>query len=138
MEYTKIGRTTDEKCLVVARKTLRYFIMFSSRQQSKAMLVIPKLAKVHLKREQNGFEVWCFKNSANKKIERMIYIIIVLYMKDIDFILATQCTIFQPRVKSPAALLVWCATPLTVKVWDIFVLPSQIPPLLSLVFTPTS
>lgn len=28
----------------------------------------------------------------------MIYIIIVLYMKDIDFILATQHTIFQPRV----------------------------------------
>ncbi|XDV44813.1 hypothetical protein PO909_013051 [Leuciscus waleckii] len=44
----------------------------------------------------------------------------------------------KPRVKSPAALLVWCAIPLTVKVWDIFVLPSQIPPLLSLVITPTS
>lgn len=58
-------------------------------------------------------------------------------MKDIDFILATQRTIFQPRVRSLAALLVWCAIPLTVKVWDIFVLPSQIPPLLSLVITPT-
>jgi len=105
----------------VARKTLLatgnakvlHHVQFKTAVQSNASN--PQTGKSSLK--EYGIKVWCFKNSSNKKKkEKIIYIIIVPYIKDIDFILATQRTIFQLRVKSPALLLVWCVTPSTVKV----------------------
>jgi len=122
----------------------RYCIMFSSRQQSKAMLPIPKQAKVHLKSMALKFGVLktAQTNKQKKNRKNYLYDYSSLY-KGYRLVLCSHTThnlSAQGEVTCSASCLV--CDPLNSEslghICAAFKLPSQIPPLLSLVITPTS